>query len=202
MPHEELWTAVDSYVNDLLVPHDSALEAALQASTEAGAPGDQCVPPLKGSSCICWARIQRATTILEIGTLGGYSTIWLARALPKGGRLITLESEPKHAEVARANVARAGLAEIVDVRLGKALETLPQVGGRRASPPSISPSSTPTSPANPDYFAWALKLSRPGSVIVVDNVVRGGRVLEADSTDPGHRGGAPPERDAGPGGRG
>src|SRR5206468_847964 len=115
------------------------------------------------------ARLQGARSILEIGTLGGYSTIWLGRALPKDGRLVTLEAEPKHAEVARASIGRAGLGGIVEVRLGRALDTLPQLA---ADKPSI-----------PEYFAWALKLSRKGSLIIVDNVVREGAVIDAGSED-------------------
>src|SRR5207247_7821574 len=123
---QEQWTAVDNYITDLLIPPDPALEAALRASAEAGLPAIQ-VPPPQGKLLHLLARIQGARAILEIGTLGGYSTIWLARALPAGGRLITLEVDPKHAEIARANIARAGLAHTVELRLGKALEILPKL---------------------------------------------------------------------------
>jgi predicted O-methyltransferase YrrM len=123
-----------------------------------------------------------ARNILEIGTLGGYSTIWLARALPAGGRLITLESEPKHAEVARANIARAGLAGVVEVRLGRALETLPQIAVEKRSPFDFVFIDADKA-RYPDYLPWAIKLSRPGSLIVADNVVRKGAVIDAANTD-------------------
>src|SRR5580700_11380776 len=122
----ETWTAVDRYINDMLVPSDTVLEAALEASAKAGLPA-YAVSPSQGKLLYLLARIQGARRILEIGTLGGYSTIWLARALPKGGRVVTLELNPEHARVARDNVARAGLAELVDIRLGAALDTLPQL---------------------------------------------------------------------------
>src|SRR5437868_1418660 len=123
---QEQWTAVDRYITDLLVPTDPALDAALQASAAAGLPQIN-VSPNQGKLLQLLARVQGARTILEIGTLGGYSTIWLARALPADGRLITLEADPKHAEVARANIKHAGLADVVDLRLGRALDTLPQL---------------------------------------------------------------------------
>jgi predicted O-methyltransferase YrrM len=120
---------------------------------------------------------------LEIGTLGGYSTIWLGRALPAGGRLISLEAEPKHAEVARANLAQAGLAEVVEVRLGPALESLPQLAAEGLGPFDLIFIDADKR-SNPDYFAWALQLSRPGSLIIIDNVVRGGEVANAANRDP------------------
>ena len=130
---QERWTAVDRYITDLLVPDDPALEAALADSAAAGLPPIN-VSPNQGKLLELLARVKGARTILEIGTLGGYSTIWLARALPAGGRLVTLEADPKHAEVARANIARAGLAETVELRLGPALETLPQLARRGSGP--------------------------------------------------------------------
>ncbi|MEH2076613.1 MAG: O-methyltransferase [Nostoc sp.] len=132
------------------------------------------------------AQIQGARTILEIGTLGGYSTIWLARALPSDGRLITLEANPKHAEVAHTNIAHAGLSDIVDLRLGQALSTLPQIADEGHTFDLIFIDAD--KPNNPDYFTWALKLSRSGSLIIADNVVRNGAVIDATSTDPSVQG--------------
>ncbi len=178
---QEQWTAVDRYIIDSLVLPDPALDAALEASAAAGLPPHH-VSPNQGKLLLLLARLQGARAILEIGTLGGYSTIWLARALPEGGRLITLEAEPKHAEVARANIARAGLADIVEVRLGRALDTLPQLAAEGRGPFDLIFIDA-DKPSNPDYFAWALKLSRPGSLIIVDNVVRGGAVVDRSSGD-------------------
>ncbi|HEY6305790.1 MAG TPA: O-methyltransferase [Candidatus Angelobacter sp.] len=179
---QELWSAVDRYINDLLVPSDPALDAALAASSEAGLPAIN-VAPNQGKLLQLLARLQDARAILEIGTLGGYSTIWLARALPPGGRLITLEADPRHAEVARANIARAGLAGVVELRLGRALDTLPALLSERRGPfDLVFIDADKTGYA--DYFAWALKLSRPGSLIVADNVVRKGAVADPASVDP------------------
>jgi len=184
--NQELWTAVDRYVTEMLVPPDAALEAALEASDAAGLPRIA-VAPNQGKLLQLLARARGARRILEIGTLGGYSTIWLARALPPGGRLITLEVEPKHAEVARANIARAGLASVVDVRLGAALETLPRVAAERAGPFDLT--FIDADKANiPSYFEWALKLAAPGGLIVVDNVIRDGAVVDDASTDPSVKG--------------
>ena len=178
---EGLWTAVDRYLSELLVPHDSALDAALQASAEAGLPEIQ-VAPNQGKLLSILARILGARAILEIGTLGGYSTIWLARALPKDGRLITLEVDPKHAEVARSNIARAGLAEIVEVRLGPALEILPKIAAEGRGPFDLIFIDADKA-SIPEYFTWSLQLARPGGLIIVDNVVRGGAVIEPGSED-------------------
>jgi predicted O-methyltransferase YrrM len=183
---QEQWTAVDRYISDLLVPPDPALDAALQASAAAGLPPHD-VSPSQGKLLLLLAQIQGARTILEIGTLGGYSTIWLARALPADGRLITLEADPKHAEVARANIARAGLSDVVEVRLGRALDTLPQLAGEGHSPFDLIFIDADKA-SNPDYFAWALKLSRRGSLIIADNVVRNGAVVDAASSDPSVQG--------------
>ncbi|MCW5317166.1 methyltransferase [Nostoc sp. KVJ3] len=183
---QEQWTAVDSYFTDLLVPPDPALEAALQTSAAAGLPPHN-VSPNQGKLLLLLAQIQGARTILEIGTLGGYSTIWLARALPSDGRLITLEADPKHAAVARANIAHAGLADIVDLRLGQALSTLPQIAAEANSPFDLIFIDA-DKPNNPDYFRWALKLSRRGSLIIADNVVRNGAVVDATSSDPSVQG--------------
>ena len=183
---QEQWTAVDAYFTDLLVPPDPALDAALQTSAAAGLPPHN-VSPNQGKLLLLLAQIQRARTILEIGTLGGYSTIWLARALPSNGRLITLEANPKHAEVARVNIARAGLADIVDLRLGQALSTLPQIAAEGHSPFDLIFIDA-DKPNNPDYFTWALKLSGRGSLIIADNVVRNGAVIDQSSSDPSVQG--------------
>ncbi|VFU07146.1 Methyltransferase [Methylocella tundrae] len=183
---EQLWTAVDSYICDLLAPGDPALDAALEASAAAGLPSIQ-VAPNQGKLLQLLARIQGARSILEIGTLGGYSTIWLARALPPEGRLITLEADPKHAEVARANFARAGLAGQIELRLGEALDTLPQLSMERLGPFDLF--FIDADKANiPAYFNFALGLSRRGSLIIVDNVVRKGAVIDPDSADPDVKG--------------
>jgi predicted O-methyltransferase YrrM len=178
---QELWTAVDSYITDLLVRPDPALEAALRDSAAAGLPAIN-VTPNQGKLLQMLARVQGARNILEVGTLGGYSTIWLARALPPGGKLVTLEVDPKHAEVARANIARAGLSGVVELRLGPALETLPQLAAEGRGPFDLVFIDA-DKPSNPDYFRWALRLTRRGSLIVVDNVVRKGAVIEADNDD-------------------
>ncbi len=183
---KERWNVVDRYLADLLVPWDPALEAALRASAAAGLPPHD-VTPNQGRLLELLARVNGARTILELGTLGGYSTIWLARALPSGGRLITLEADPRYAEVARSNIARAGLAEVVDVRLGPALETLPQIAAEGRAPFDLIFLDADKA-SNPEYFAWALQLSRRGTLIVADNVVRAGAVVDSASGDPTIRG--------------
>lgn len=184
--NQEQWTAVDRYFTDLLVPSDPALDTALQTSAAAGLP-PQNVSPNQGKLLLLLAQIQGARSILEIGTLGGYSTIWLARALPSDGRLITLEADPKHAEVARANIAHAGLSKLVDLRLGQALSTLPQIAAENQGPFDLIFIDA-DKPSNPEYFAWALKLSRRGSLIIADNVVRNGAVIDVASSDPSVQG--------------
>lgn len=176
---QKLWTEVDEYLNSRLIGTDSILEEALDASRAAGLP-DIAVAPNQGKLLHLLARIHGAKKILEIGALGGYSTIWLARALPSGGRLVTLEADPKHAEVARANIARAGFASQVELRLGKAIDTLPAL---EAEGPFDFIFIDADKPSTPDYFEWSLRLSRPGTVIVVDNVIREGGIIEKDSTD-------------------
>jgi predicted O-methyltransferase YrrM len=178
---QERWTAVDRYFSGHLVPDDPALASALEASTAAGLPEIQ-VSPLQGKLLHLLARAQGARRVLEIGTLGGYSTIWLARALPRGGRLITLEADPKHAEVARTNIARAGLTDLVEIRLGRALDTLPKLAAENRDPFDLVFIDA-DKPSLADYFKWALQLSRPGSLILVDNVVRDGNVVDAASDD-------------------
>jgi predicted O-methyltransferase YrrM len=179
---QERWTAVDRYITDLLVLEDAALEAALRDSAAAGLP-PIAVTPNQGKLLALLARVQGASRILELGTLGGYSTIWLARALPAGGRLLTLEAEAEYAELARANIARAGLAEVVELRVGPALQTLPQLVAEGAGPFDLIFIDADKK-NNPGYFEWSLKLSRPGTLIIVDNVVRGGAILDPDADDP------------------
>ena len=177
--NQEQWTAVDHYLTDLLLPSDPALAAALEASAAAGLPSIQ-VSPTQGKLLHLLAMSLGARKILELGTLGGYSTIWMARALPAGGRLITLEADAKHAEVARANIARAGLANVVDLRLGRAQETLPKLADE-APFDLIFIDADKT--GYPEYFQWAMKLTRRGSVIIADNVVRKGEIVNAASGD-------------------
>jgi predicted O-methyltransferase YrrM len=183
---EEQWTAVDSYFTDLLVPPDAALDAALKSNAEAGLPPHD-VSPNQGKLLNILARLYGVRRILELGTLGGYSTIWLARALPADGRLITLEANPRHAEVAKANIDRADLAAIVEVRTGQALHILPQLAAEGQGPFDLIFIDA-DKPNNPDYLAWALKLSRRGSLIIGDNVVRSGAVIDTDSGDPNVQG--------------
>jgi len=178
---QEQWTRVDEYVCGAMVPSDAALDAALTASSAAGLPAIN-VAPNQGKFLSLLARIQGSRRILEIGTLGGYSTIWLARALPAEGRLVTLELDPKHAQVAEANLERAGVASLVEIRVGRALDSLTTLQSEGA-PPFDFVFIDADKQSIPAYFSWSLKLTRPGSVIVVDNVVRKGAVLDAASTD-------------------
>ncbi|MGB9513998.1 MAG: O-methyltransferase, partial [Candidatus Acidiferrum sp.] len=178
---QELWTAVDEYINTTLIPGDPILQAALHSSAEAGLPKIQ-VTPAQGKLLHILARSVNARNILEIGTLGGYSTIWLARAVAPGGRVLTLEANSKHAEVARANIERAGLAGSVEQRLGPALRTLPQLFEERRGPFDVV--FLDADKANmAEYFDGALKLSRRGSLIVADNVIRHGNVIDSTSKD-------------------
>jgi len=174
------WSDTDAYIAEHLVPADAALAEALAANVAAGLPPIDVSPP-QGKFLHILARLIGARRILEIGTLGGYSTIWLARALPEGGQVITLEFSPHHAKTAEANIAKAGLAHAVTIHVGPALENLPKL-------PPDAPFDLifvdADKRSNPDYLAWALKLSHKGSVIVVDNVVRDGLVLDAATTDP------------------
>ncbi len=180
---DERWTQVDRYLTDLLMPPDPVLEAALQASATAGLPPIQ-VSPTQGKLLHLVARASGARRILEMGTLGGYSTIWLARALPADGVLITLEADPRHAEIARSNIARAGLGEVVEVRIGPALETLP---GLTDDEPFDLIFIDADKVGYPDYLRWSVRLSRPGTMIVADNVVRKGAVADTDDQDPNVR---------------
>jgi len=179
MTQQQQWSAVDAYFAQKLAPEDAALAAALKANAAAGLPAID-VSPAQGKFLHLIARMIGAKRILEIGTLGGYSTIWLARALPPDGRLTTLEYSPRHAEVARANIARAGLAERVTLQVGAALDTLPTVAASGA-PPFDLVFIDADKVNTPNYFEWALKLTRAGAVIVVDNVVRDGAVIDAAS---------------------
>ncbi len=179
---QDTWNAVDEYLTETLARPDAVLEAALRESEAAGLPPINVSPP-QGKFLNLLARIQGARNILEVGTLGGYSAIWLARALPPGGgRLVTLEVDPRHAKVARANLALAGFANIAQVRLGRAVDTLPELVREGAGPFDFIFIDA-DKPSNPEYFEWALKLSRRGTVIVVDNVVRKGAVANATSHD-------------------
>lgn len=183
---EERWTAVDDYGDTALIPPDRALEAALQASADAGLP-EISVSPAQGKMLQLLALGQGARRILEIGTLGGYSAIWLARALPSDGRLITLEADPRHADVARANLANAGLAGVSEVRTGPALDTLPLMQAAGDGPFDLIFIDA-DKPSYPDYLAWSVRLSRPGTMIIADNVVRDGGVIDAASKLPGVQG--------------
>jgi predicted O-methyltransferase YrrM len=178
---QKLWTQVDDYICDQLVPEDDVLTQALLDSKSAGLP-DIAVAPNQGKMLNLIARLMGAKRILEIGTLGGFSTIWLARALPDGGRLITCEYNPTHAETAAGNIARAGLTAKVEIRVGPALATLPLLQAEEQKPFDLVFIDADKQ-NNANYVQWALKLTRPGSLIVIDNVVRGGKVIEASSGD-------------------
>jgi predicted O-methyltransferase YrrM len=176
----ELWSAVDQYITDTVVLEDSVLRAASQAAADAGLPQIS-VTPGEGKLLYLLARLMGAANVLEIGTLAAYSTIWLGRAVGVRGRIITLEADPKHAAVARENLLMAKLDRTVDVRVGRALDTLQEVV---ASAPFDFIFIDADKENNPDYFEWALRLSRRGSLIIVDNVVRNGEVINADTADP------------------
>ncbi len=179
---QQTWSAVDDYVSDLLSPHDEALEQAIASAVEAGLPAIQVSPP-QGKLLALLARSIGARTALEFGTLGGYSTIWIARALPADGRLVTLEADPTYAEVARASIERAGVGDRVEVRVGPALETLPRLAEEGAGPFDlvfIDADKVNT----PEYFAWSLDRTRPGGLIVADNVVRDGALVDEANEDP------------------
>ena len=184
--NEAKWSAIDGYLTGLFVPTDPALDGALAASRAANLPSIA-VSPNEGKLLHLLARSHGAQRILEIGTLGGYSTIWLARALPPGGKLVTLEANPMHADVARSNIARAGLADRVEIRIGRAIDLLPRLESERAGPFDFIFIDA-DKPSNPDYLAWSLRLSRIGTMIIADNVVRHGEVLDAASNDASVRG--------------
>jgi predicted O-methyltransferase YrrM len=179
--NQNQWTAVDKYFCDLLVRSDIALDTALENSDEAGLPSHH-VAPNQGKLLQLLAQIQGARRILEIGTLAGYSTIWLARALPNDGRLITLESDPKHAKIAEANISLASLSHLVDIQTGNAIDSLQKIYAENSDPFDFIFIDA-DKPNNPNYLNWALKLSRPGTIIIGDNVVRNGEVINPDSSD-------------------
>lgn len=183
---QELWSSVDAYISDVLVRPDPVLEAALDASRAAGLPPIN-VAPNQGKFLLVLARALGARVILEIGTLGGYSSIWLARALPPGGRLITLEADARYAEVARTNIAKAGLSGVVAVRVGPAQESLPALIAERHEPFDLIFIDADKQ-SYPEYLTWSLELARPGSVIVADNVVRDGEVINSATGDPNVQG--------------
>ena len=176
------WTAVDEYIDELVVGQDDGLRRALAASDAAGLPSIS-VTPAQGKVLNLLARSIGARAILEIGTLGGYSTIWLARGLQPGGRLITIEADEKHAAVARENIARADVAAMVDLRIGRGLDVLPSIEREGLAPFDLVFIDA-DKPNTPDYFKWALRLARIGTLILIDNVVRNGAIADADSQDP------------------
>jgi predicted O-methyltransferase YrrM len=177
--NKEQWKAVDQYIAQTLVKQDAALEAAVADSAAAGLPAIA-VSAAQGKLLMLLARMIGAKRILELGTLGGYSTIWLARGMAAGGKLTTLEYDPKHADIARKNIARAGLADVVEILVGRALDTLPQVTERAPFDLIFIDADKENTP---QYWEWSLKLSRPGTIIIVDNVVRDGKVIDAASKD-------------------
>jgi predicted O-methyltransferase YrrM len=176
------WSAVDSYIAENLLPADTVLEAALRSNRSRGLPEID-VSPAQGKLLYLLARMNRAKRILEIGTLGGYSTIWLARALPEGGRVVTLELEQHHADVAQVNFKIAGLSELIDLRVGPALKSLEDIEAENGEPFDLVFIDA-DKPNNPNYLRWAMRLGRPGTVIVCDNVIRDGAVLDEDGGDP------------------
>ncbi len=178
---QKLWSEVDQYIEDALMHSDTALDWVLQSIAEAGLPAISVSPP-QGKFLHLLARIQCARRILEIGTLGGYSTIWLGQALPKDGKLITLEIDAKCAEIAGANIERAGLSKIVELRLGPGVDTLSKLVDDGSAPFDLIFLDADKS-GYPDYLKWSLKLSRRGTVIVADNVVRNGAVVDATTDD-------------------
>jgi len=186
MSQQEKWSRVDEYIAEQLHPQDTVLEQVLKHNDEAGLPAIG-VSPAQGKLLQLLARMQGAVRILEIGTLGGYSTIWLARALPPEGRLITLERSPQHAEVARKNLALAGLADKVEVRIGDALDSLATLKEENVEPFDLIFLDA-DKPNNPHYLKWAIAFSRPGTVLIADNVVRDGELVNPDNTDPSMEG--------------
>ena len=183
---QETWAAIDRYFGDQLAPHDEALAACVEANQQAGLPSID-VPALLGKFLNLMVRMSGARNVLEIGTLGGYSTIWLARALPAGGQVVTIEIDPHHAEIARKNLERAEVLDRVEITVGPAAEALRALS-EGAAPPFDLIFIDADKKSIPEYLQWSIKLSRPGTVIIVDNVVRDGKVLDSNSTDPDIRG--------------
>ena len=181
MVRQETWSAVDAYICDRLIAPDPVLDSALRASATAGLPQHN-VAPNQGKFLQILAQMQGARKILELGTLGGYSTIWLARALPEDGHLITLEANSRYAEIAKTNITKAGLSHLVEIRVGRAIEILPLLSQEGLAPFDFIFIDA-DKPSNPEYLEWALRLSRPGTVIVGDNVIRDGMVADSASTD-------------------
>jgi predicted O-methyltransferase YrrM len=180
--NQKTWSAVDDYIAENLLPADTVLEAALRSNRSRGLPAID-VSPAQGKLLYLLARMNGAKRILEVGTLGGYSTIWLARALPKDGKVVTLELEQNHADVAQVNFKMAGLSDRIDLRIGPALKSLEMLGAENAGPFDLVFIDA-DKPNNPNYLTWAMRLSRPGTVIVCDNVIRDGTVINTRSGDP------------------
>jgi predicted O-methyltransferase YrrM len=180
--NQKTWSAVDDYIAENLLPADTVLEAALRSNRSRGLPAID-VSPAQGKLLYLLARMNGARRILEVGTLGGYSTIWLARALPKDGKVVTLELEQHHADVAQVNFKMAGLSDRIDLRVGPALKSLEMLGAENAGPFDLVFIDA-DKPNNPNYLTWAMRLSRPGTVIVCDNVIRDGAVIDTRSGDP------------------
>ena len=183
---QELWTAVDRYMTEKLIPADEVLEAVLDANAAARLPAFE-VAPNQGKLLYLLARMSGAKRVLEIGTLGGYSTIWLARAVPANGMVVTLEFEPRHAEIAQRNIDHAGLASVVELHVGSALDSLKRLHDEHVEPFDFIFIDA-DKPNNPAYLEWSLRLSRPGTVIVGDNVVRDGALIDPEDPDPRVRG--------------
>ncbi len=179
---EALWTDVDTFIADKLVQEDASLEAALAANAAAGLPTMD-VSAAQGKFLNLMVRITGSRRVLELGTLGGYSTIWMAKALPAGGQLVTLEYDPSHATVAPRNIDTAGVGDKVTIHVGAAVDTLPLVAAQHSEPFDFIFIDA-DKPSNPIYLDWAIKLGRPGTVIILDNVIRDGKVLDAENTDP------------------
>jgi predicted O-methyltransferase YrrM len=177
---------VDRYFAELFASQDQTLDAVIQANAAAGLPAYD-VSPVQGKLLQLFVKLTHARRVLEIGTLGGYSTIWMARALPQDGRIVTLEFNPHHAEVARANFEQAGVAEKIELHEGAALDSLPRIAAQGSDPFDLIFIDA-DKPNNPGYLAWALRLSRPGTLIIGDNVVRDGAVADAENTDPNVQG--------------
>ncbi len=180
--NQALFASVDQYINSLLAPEDEALKATVQSITDNQIPQIS-VSPNQGKFLQVLATLCRAKKILEVGTLAGYSTIWMARALPKDGHLVTIEFDPLHARVAQENMQRAGLAEQVDIRIGKAIDILPEIAAEGIGPPFDLIFIDADKPPYAEYYEWALKLSRPGTLIIADNVIREGQVLDPNCSD-------------------